>query len=80
MVAESVGVAVEVEHDGAVEDPVEHGGDGGAAKDLTPGRDAAVGGEDDAGLEVALGGAWNSAEVASPGAIPCSRRSAWPAT
>ena len=38
--------AVEVEHDGAVEEPVEHGGgDGGVAEDLAPGADAAVGGD-----------------------------------
>lgn len=56
VVAGSVGVAVEVEDDGAVEEPIEHGcGDGGVAEDLAPGRDAAVGGEHDGGFEVALG-------------------------
>ncbi len=56
VVAESVGVAVEVEDDGAVEEAVEHGGgDGGVAEDLGPGSDATVGGQDDAGLGVALG-------------------------
>ena len=55
VVAEAVAVAVEVEDDGAVEEPVEHGGgDGAVAEDLTPGRDATVGGQHDAGLEVAL--------------------------
>src|SRR3954452_25589472 len=44
------------EHDGAAQEPVEHGcGDGGVAEDLAPGGDAAVGGEHDAGLEVAQG-------------------------
>ena len=53
--AESVGVAVEVEHDGAVEEPVEKGcGDGGVAQDLSPGADAFVAGEDDRGLQVPL--------------------------
>src|SRR5690606_17323275 len=38
------------------QEAVEHGGgDGGVAEDLSPGGDAAVGGQDDAGLEVALG-------------------------
>ena len=56
VVAESVGVAVEVENHGAVQEPVEHGGgDGGVAEDLAPRCDAAVGGQDDAGLQVALG-------------------------
>ena len=37
VVAESVGVAVEVENHGAVQEPVEHGGgDGGVAEDLAP--------------------------------------------
>ena len=55
VVAESVGLAVEVEHDRSVEESVEHGcGDGGVAEDLAPGGDAAVGGQHDAGLEVAL--------------------------
>ena len=36
MVAQTVGVAVEVEHHGAVKESVEHGcGDGGVAEDLT---------------------------------------------
>ena len=49
VVAEPVGVAVEVEHDRAVQEAVEHGGgDGGVAEDLAPGADAAVGGQDDA--------------------------------
>jgi hypothetical protein len=38
VVAEAVGVAVEVEDDGAVEEAVEHGGgDGGVAEDVAPG-------------------------------------------
>ena len=37
VIAEAVAVAVEVEHDGAVQKPVEHGGsDGGVAEDLAP--------------------------------------------
>ena len=57
VVAEAVGVAVEVEHDGAVQESVEHGGGdgGGVAEDLAPGADAAVGGDHGGGLEVALG-------------------------
>ena len=55
MGAESVGVAVEVEHDGTVQEAVEEGcGDGGVAQDLTPGADAFVAGEDDGGLQVPL--------------------------
>ena len=51
VVAEAVGVALEVEHDGAVQEPVEHrGGDGGVAQDLAPGGDPGVGGQDDAGF------------------------------
>jgi hypothetical protein len=39
VVAQPVGVAVEVEHDGAVQEPVEHGGgDGGVAEDLAPAK------------------------------------------
>lgn len=39
VVAEAVGVAVEGEHDGAVQEPVEEGGgDGGVAEDLSPGN------------------------------------------
>jgi hypothetical protein len=56
VVAEPVGVAVEGEDDGAVQEPVEQGGgDGGVAEDLSPGPDAAVAGQDDGGFEVALG-------------------------
>jgi hypothetical protein len=37
VVAEAVAVAVEVEDDGSVQEPVEHGGGhGGVAEDLTP--------------------------------------------
>jgi len=54
--AEAVGVAVEGEDDGAVEEAVEHGcGDGGVTEDVTPGADAAVGRDDDRGFQVALG-------------------------
>ena len=53
--AEAVAVAVEVDYDGTVEGPVEHaGGDGGVAEDVSPGGDASVRGQDDAGFEVAL--------------------------
>ena len=56
VVAQAVGVAVEVEHHGAVQESVEHcGGDGGVAEDLSPGPDASVGSQDDRGLGVALG-------------------------
>jgi hypothetical protein len=56
VVSQAVGVAVKVEHDGAVQESVEHGGgDGGVAEDLSPGPDAAVGGQDDRGFRVALG-------------------------
>jgi hypothetical protein len=45
-VAESVGVAVEVEHDRSVHEAVEErGGGGGVAQDLALGSDAAVAGE-----------------------------------
>jgi hypothetical protein len=54
VVAKSAGIAVEVDHDAAMQEPVEHGGDGGVAEDLAPGADAAVGGEHDQGLQVAL--------------------------
>jgi hypothetical protein len=54
--AEPVGVAVEVEDDGSVQEPVEHGGgDGGVAEDLAPRSDAPVARQDDGRLEVALG-------------------------
>lgn len=47
---------MKVQDDGSVQEPVEHGrGDGRVAEDLAPGADSAVAGQDDAGLEVALG-------------------------
>ena len=53
--SEAVAVAVEVEHDAAVQESVEHGGgDDVVAEDVAPGGDAAVGGEHDRGAEVAL--------------------------
>ena len=56
VVAEAVGVAVEGEDDGAVQEAVEEGGgDGVVAEDLAPGSDAPVAGQDDGGFEVALG-------------------------
>ena len=64
VVAESVGVAFEVEYDGAVQEAVQEcggdgggggGGGGGVAEDFAPGADAAVAGEDDRGFQVALG-------------------------
>jgi hypothetical protein len=69
VVAEPVAVAVEVEYDGALEEPVEHGGcDRGVAEDFAPGDDSTVGGERDRGLAVAFGETtWNSAEAASAG-------------
>ena len=55
VVSEAVAVAVEVEYDGAVQEPVEHGGgDGGVAEDLAPAGDAAVGGDHDRCFQVAL--------------------------
>lgn len=66
--AEAVGVAVEVEDDGSVEEAVEEGGgDGGVAEDLAPGADAAVAGQDDGGFQVALETTWKRAEAASAG-------------
>ena len=62
VVAEAVGVAVEGEDNGAVQ---EDGGDGGAADDFAPGSDASVAGQDDGGLEVALGDDLEQAEAAS---------------
>ena len=54
--SESVAVAGDVDDGAAVQEPVEHGGgDGGVAEDVSPGAGASVGGQDDAGLEVALG-------------------------
>ena len=48
VVAEAVGLAVEVEDDGSVQQAVEHGGgDGGVAEDLSPGVHGPVGGDDD---------------------------------
>lgn len=39
MVTEAVGLAVEIDHDGAVQQAVEHrGGDGGVAEDFAPGN------------------------------------------
>jgi hypothetical protein len=39
----AVAVAVDVDDDGAVQEPVEHGGgDGGVVEDVAPGGDAAV--------------------------------------
>jgi len=56
VVAESVGLAVEVDDHRAVQEAVEHGGgDGGVAEDLAPCADAAVGGDHDAGFQIALG-------------------------
>lgn len=53
VLAEPVGLPVEVDDDGAVQEPVEHGrGDGGVAEDLAPRSHAPVGGEDDAGIQV----------------------------
>ena len=56
VVAESVGLAVEVDDHRTVQQAVEHGGrDGGVAEGLAPGAHAAVGGDHDAGLQIALG-------------------------
>src|SRR6202043_1325571 len=51
----AVAVAVDVEDDGAVEEPVEHGaGDVGVVEDFAPLTDTEVGGERDAAFEVSL--------------------------
>ena len=55
VVAEPVGVAVEVEHDRAVQQSVEHGGGhGGVAEDFAPRTDAAVDGDHDGCFQIAL--------------------------
>ena len=55
VVSQAVGIAVEVEHDRAVQEAVEHGGgDGGVAENLTPFSNAAVGGNDDRCLHIPL--------------------------
>ena len=52
--AHAVALAVDLEDDRAVQEPVEHGGgDHRVVEDLAPARDAAVGGEDDRALQVA---------------------------
>ena len=56
MSAGPVVVAVEVQDDGPVQEPVEHGGgDRGVAEDLATSADPTVVGQGDGGLEVALG-------------------------
>jgi hypothetical protein len=56
VVAQAVGLAGDVEHDAAVQQPVEQrGGDGRVAQDVAPAGDRPVGGDDGAGLAVALG-------------------------
>ncbi len=55
VVAEPVGLSGDVEDDAAVQESVEECcGDGGIAEGLAPAGDRPVGGEDDAGFEVAL--------------------------
>ena len=54
--AHAVALAVDVEHDAAVEQPVEHGGcDHRIVEDLAPGGNPEVGGEHRRALQVALG-------------------------
>jgi hypothetical protein len=55
VVAAVIGLAVEAEHHGAMQKPVEHGGDGGVALYFTPEGDAAVSGDHDARRGGALG-------------------------
>jgi hypothetical protein len=51
-----VAVAVDVEDDAAMEEPIEHRrSDGGVIENATPGRDAEVGRERDRALAIALG-------------------------
>jgi len=53
--AQAVAVTVEVDDDASVQEPVEHGGgEHVIAEDAAPAGDSPVGGEHDAGLEVAL--------------------------
>ncbi len=53
MGSEAVGVAVDVEHDALVEEPVQHGGcDGGVGEDVSPRGDAAVRSQDDRAFEI----------------------------
>ena len=55
MVAQSVAWAVDADHGGAVQEPVEHrGGDGGVAEGCCPVSDSDVGGQDCRAFEVAL--------------------------
>ena len=53
--ARPVGLAVDLQHGGAVQQPVEYGrGDHGVVGDLAPGGDAAAGGQHDRALHLAL--------------------------
>ena len=55
MVTQTVGIAVESEHDRAVLQPVEHGGgDGGVTEDLAPFGHRPVGGDHDARFQISL--------------------------
>ena len=55
MIPKAVGVPVQIEHHGPVQEPVEHGrGDGGVTEDLTPLADTAVCRHDDRGLQIPL--------------------------
>lgn len=52
MIARSVGLAIEVAHDGAVKQPIEHRGrDWGVAEDHAPGPDDPLGSENEAGRD-----------------------------
>jgi len=56
VVAESVGLAVEVDDYGPMQEPVEHGGGhSGVTEDVAPGSDATIGRHHDRGLQIALG-------------------------
>ena len=61
-------VAVDVEDDAAMEEPIEHRrSDGGVIENATPVRDAAVGRERDRALAVALGDDLEETVAASAG-------------
>src|SRR5262249_54714579 len=54
--AHAIAVAIDLQDSAPVEEAIEHGGgDHGVVEELPPAGDAAVGGQADAALEVALG-------------------------
>jgi hypothetical protein len=53
VVAEPVGLTVEVDDHRSVQQSVEHrGGNGGVTEDFTPGSDATIGSDHDVGLQI----------------------------